>query len=148
MLFVAFLYSLSVNYDKEVVINSSPIFGSALVLVLLAAIFLVIAALTGTRSVITGNVPRDPDPARSPPPSSWSRLLRYGTVGMLLVVEAISINIAYTLAIVPYVITIKRLSIFFSVLFGGLLLHEQDIRGRMTGALVMIAGAAVIGLWG
>jgi len=69
-------------------------------------------------------------------------------VGMVLAVEGISINIAYTMAIVPYVITVKRLSLFFSVLFGGLFLHEQQIRGRMFGALVMIMGAVVIGLWG
>ena len=52
------------------------------------------------------------------------------------------------MAIVPYVITIKRLAIFFSVLFGGLLLHERHISTRLTGAVVMIAGAIVIGVWG
>lgn len=146
MLLVAFLYSLSVNYDKEVVINSNPIFGSALVLFLLAAIFLVIAVTAGTRYPVIAKATGEPDPGHSLSP--YPRFLMIGAVGMLLAIEALSINTAYTLAIVPYVITIKRLSIFFSVLFGGLLLHEQDIRGRMTGALVMIAGAAVIGLWG
>jgi uncharacterized membrane protein len=66
----------------------------------------------------------------------------------MLAVEGISINTAYTMAIVPYVITVKRLSLFFSVLFGGFVLHEQRIRGRMFGAVVMILGAVVIGLWG
>ncbi len=141
MLLVAFLYSLSVNYDKEVVINSSPIFGGALVLFLLGAVFLVLAVSTRYQAdpVVPGN------PVSDPP---WSRFPRYGMVGMILAVEAVSINTAYTLAIVPYVITIKRLSIFFSVIFGGFILHERDIRGRMSGALVMIAGAVVIGLWG
>ena len=148
MLLVAFLYSLSVNYDKEVVINSSPIFGSALTLFLLAAIFLLIAVSTGSGGSIAAKDPVEPDPVRSHPLVPSSPLFTYGAVGMLLAVEGISINTAYTMAIVPYVITIKRLSIFFSVLFGGLLLHEQHIRGRMSGALVMIIGAAVIGLWG
>ncbi|NYT07523.1 MAG: EamA family transporter [Methanomicrobiales archaeon] len=144
MFFVAFLYSLSVNFDKEVVLNSNPIFGSAVVFFLLAAIFLIIAVSAGTRWPKAA--PGNPDPVSPPHPSA--RILLPGAVGILLAIEAISINTAYTMAIVPYVITIKRLSIFFSVLFGGLLLHEQDIRGRMAGALVMIAGAAVIGLWG
>jgi uncharacterized membrane protein len=52
------------------------------------------------------------------------------------------------MAIVPYVITVKRLSLFFSVLFGGFLLHEQQIRGRILGAFIMILGAVMIGLWG
>lgn len=142
MLVVAFLYSLSVNFDKEVVLNSSPIFAGALVLFLLAVIFLVIAVVTGTRYPVGSN------PAGQPAPSPRSRALMVGATGAVLALEAVSINTAYTMAIVPYVITVKRLSIFFSVLFGALLLHEQDIRGRMSGALVMIAGAAVIALWG
>jgi len=147
MLFVAFLYSLSVNYDKEVVMNSSPLFGSAVILFLLAIIFLVIAQLTRRKNTLTVIDPIGPD-------TVWSdRITRspffiYGAVGMILAVEGIAINTAYTLAIVPYVISIKRLSLFFSVLFGGLLLHEQQIRGRMSGAVVMIIGAVIIGLWG
>jgi drug/metabolite transporter (DMT)-like permease len=145
MLIVAFLYSLSVNYDKEVVLNSSPLFGSALILFLLAIIFLLIAVSAGTTWSFTA---QEPDPVPSHPPFPYSRFFTVGAVGMMLALEGISINTAYTMAIVPYVITIKRLSIFFSVLFGGLLLHEQYIRGRMFGAVVMIAGAVVIGLWG
>jgi len=145
MLIVAFLYSLSVNYDKEVVINSSPLFGSALIFFLLAIIFLLIAVSTGTTCSFAA---KEPDPVPSHPPFPYSRFFTYGAVGMILATEGISINTAYTMAIVPYVITIKRLSIFFSVLFGGLLLHEQYIRGRMLGAVVMITGAVVIGLWG
>ena len=147
MLFVAFLYSLSVNYDKEVVMNSSPLFGSAVILFLLAIIFLFIAQLTRRKNTLTVIDPIGPD-------TVWSdRITRspffiYGAVGMILAVEGIAINTAYTLAIVPYVISIKRLSLFFSVLFGGLLLHEQQIRGRMSGAVVMIIGAVIIGLWG
>ena len=142
MLVVAFLYSLSVNFDKEVVLNSGPIFAGALVLFLLAVIFLVIAGVTGRR------YPEGSNPAGQPAPSPRTRVLMVGGVGAVLALEAVSINTAYTLAIVPYVITVKRLSIFFSVLFGALLLHEQDVRGRMSGALFMIAGAAVIALWG
>jgi drug/metabolite transporter (DMT)-like permease len=148
MLIVAFLYSLSVNYDKEVVINSSPIFGSALIFFLLAIIFLLIAVSTGTTYSFAVKDPLEPDPVPSHSPFPYSRFFTYGAVGMILATEGISINTAYTMAIVPYVITIKRLSIFFSVLFGGLLLHEQYIRGRMFGAVVMITGAVVIGLWG
>ncbi len=148
MLIVAFLYSLSVNYDKEVVINSSPLFASAFILFLLGIVFLLIAFLMRTKSSSAARESGRPDPAPAPLPFTCSPVFIYGAVGLILAVEGISINTAYTLAIVPYVITIKRLSIFFSVLFGGLLLHEQHIRGRMSGALIMIAGAVIIGLWG
>ncbi|NYT17292.1 MAG: EamA family transporter [Methanomicrobiales archaeon] len=148
MLIVAFLYSLSVNYDKEVVLNSSPLFGSALILFLLAIVFLLIAVLTRSTRLFAVQNSLEPGSVPSDPPSPHSLFFIYGAVGMILAIEGISINTAYTMTIVPYVITIKRLSIFFSVLFGGLLLHEEHIRGRMFGAFVMIAGAMVIGLWG
>ena len=148
MLIVAFLYSVSVNYDKEVVMNSSPLFGSAITLFLLAIVFLLIARLTRTNNTIAAIDPPQHDAVRSDPQFTRSPFFTYGAVGMMLVVEGISINTAYTMAIVPYVITVKRLSLFFSVLFGGFVLHEQQIRGRMFGAVVMILGAVVIGLWG
>ena len=75
-------------------------------------------------------------------------MLLLPAIGLILVVEAVSINLAYTLSIVPYVISIKRLSIFFAVLFGGYLLREGGIRARAAGSLVMVAGTALIALWG
>jgi len=148
MLFVAFLYSLSVNYDKEVVMNSSPLLGSALILFLLAIVFLPIAVSTGKDYTFRTQDHTKPDPVPSDPPFLIHNFFAYGVVGLTLAVEGISINTAYTMAIVSYVITIKRLSIFFAVLFGGLLLHEQYLRGRLFGAIVMITGAIIIGLWG
>jgi len=148
MLVVAFLYSISVNYDKEVVTNSSPVFASAVTLFLLAIVFLLIALVTMKKWTSGTRDPKAPDPVVPGSRFLHSPVFLYVTVGMILVVEGISINTAYTMAIVPYVITIKRLSLFFSVLFGGFLLHEQQIRGRMLGALIMILGAVMIGLWG
>jgi len=148
MLVVAFLYSFSVNYDKEVVRNSSPVFASAVTLFFLAIAFLLIAMLTMTKRTPGALDPEGPDAVVSGPPFLHSPVFLYVIVGMILVVEGISINTAYTMTIVPYVITVKRLSLFFSVFFGGFLLHEQQIRGRMLGALIMILGAVIIGLWG
>jgi drug/metabolite transporter (DMT)-like permease len=169
MLLVAFLYSISVNYDKEVVMASDPVFASALVLLLLGLAFLMITFGAGiprrSPGRAGGNTATKPDPDGSAGPRAvsgerspgdgHSRPLRsvpvpllYAGVGLVLAVEGIAINTAYTMAIVPYVITIKRLAIFFSVLFGGLILHERHISTRLTGAVVMIAGAIVIGVWG
>jgi drug/metabolite transporter (DMT)-like permease len=148
MLVVAFLYSISVNYDKEVVMNSSPIFASAVTLFLLGMVFLLIAMLTMTKCTPGAQDPQGAGPVVPGTPFLHPPLFLYIIVGLILVIEGISINIAYTMAIVPYVITVKRLSLFFSVLFGGFLLHEQQIRGRMLGALIMILGAVMIGFWG
>ncbi|HIH27329.1 MAG TPA: DMT family transporter, partial [Methanoregulaceae archaeon] len=58
MLLVSFLYSISVNYDKRVVEESDPVFGSAIVLLLLGAAFLILAALQGNGGV--GVIPGSP----------------------------------------------------------------------------------------
>lgn len=138
MLIVAFLYSISVNYDKVVVETSDPIFGSSVVYCLLAASFLAIT----TACWVRGKVMPVPEGV-----SNRSVIILIA-IGLVLAVEAISINLAYTLSIVPYVISIKRLSIFFAVLFGGFLLKEGSLRPRALGSLVMVAGTVLIALWG
>jgi drug/metabolite transporter (DMT)-like permease len=141
MLFVAFLYSISVNYDKQVVMESDPIFGSALILLLLGISFLALTILSGMKGGVSGST-------TGSSLLSFRQILIFAILGLILAFEAISINTAYTMAIVPYVITVKRLAIFFSVLFGGLLLAERQLAGRLVGAGVMIAGTMVIGVWG
>jgi len=138
MLIVAFLYSISVNYDKVVVETAGPIFGSTVVYGLLAASFLALTAAGWVR----GNVMPVPEGV-----SNRSMIILIA-IGLVLAVEAISVNLAYTLSIVPYVISIKRLSIFFAVLFGGFLLREGSLRPRALGSLVMVAGTVLIALWG
>ena len=67
-------------------------------------------------------------------------------LAMLALVVIITINFAYLQAIVPYVISIKRLSVVFGVVLGGLIFHEKHILTRVAGALIMVAGSALIAL--
>ncbi|MDG6251684.1 EamA family transporter, partial [Methanocalculus sp.] len=136
MLGVAFLFSISVNFDKQVVENSDPFFGSVLVFLLLALAFLILAALDRRRR--KDIVPVTP----------FCLLLAYPAVGFVLVWEIVMINIAYTMAIVPYVISVKRLAIVFSVLFGLLIFQEEFSWGRILGAVIMVAGAGMIAVFG
>jgi drug/metabolite transporter (DMT)-like permease len=139
MLLVAFLFSISVNYDKKVVETSDPLFGSAIVLLLLGTTFLLCDIWSGKR--VSGSM-------KERPRGSGKQYWFFPAIGLILAFEGITINVAYTMEIVPYVISVKRLAIFFSVLFGGLLLAERQLAGRMIGAVVMIAGTVVIGIWG
>jgi uncharacterized membrane protein len=45
---------------------------------------------------------------------------------------------------VVYMISIKRMSLLFSVLYGGLIFHEENIGERLVGSLVMILGVIFI----
>lgn len=136
MLGVAFLFSISVNFDKQVVENFDPFFGSVLVFLLLALAFLILAALDrrGKKDIV--------------PATPLCLLLAYPAVGFVLVWEIVMINLAYMMAIVPYVISVKRLAIVFSVLFGLLIFQEEFSWGRILGALIMVAGAGMIAVFG
>ena len=128
MLGVAFLYSLSLPFDKAVVLASDAVFGSALVNLYIGAAFGGISLARGSWS-------------RVPPGAAVSSAI---VLSLVLVGETVLINFAYTLQIVPYVIAVKRLSILFSVLIGGLVFREGGIRYRILGALIMIGGVALI----
>lgn len=53
---------------------------------------------------------------------------------------------AITLALVAYVISLKRLSTVFGVLWGKLLFKEKDFKDRLIGAVIMAAGVILIAL--
>ncbi len=55
-------------------------------------------------------------------------------IGAFVATEAASVNLAYTLQIVPYVIAIKRLSIIFVVIYGTMVFSEHEITKRLAGA--------------
>jgi len=52
--------------------------------------------------------------------------------------------LAISLILVVYVISIKRASVIFGVLWGYLIFNEKRIKERFTGALVMVIGVALI----
>ena len=128
MFVVAFLYSLSLPFDKAVVLASDPVFGSSLVCLYIGSAFLAI-------SLVRGSLARAPRAV-----AARACLL----LGVVLAVEAIVINLAFTLQIVPFVIAVKRLSILFAVLIGGFFFKEEGVGYRVLGAGIMIAGAAAI----
>jgi uncharacterized membrane protein len=128
MLIVAFLFSIASNFDKMVVQQSDPVFGSAVVLSVLGLTF-------------SGIVCMKKDCIRNVGYPTLSLLL---LVGAVLAIEAIAVNVAYTLAIVPYVISVKRMGILISVLMGGLLLHEGDLTKRIIGSTITVAGAICV----
>ena len=129
---VAFIYGISANYDKIAVVASDPYFASGTVFCFVGG------ALFAVRCAQERRLPTIP--ARG--------LLAFAAIGAVLAVEAASVNLAYTAAIVPYVISIKRLSILMTVLFGWLIFREQEPMTRLAGASVMVMGACCILLFG
>jgi drug/metabolite transporter (DMT)-like permease len=128
MLIVAVMFSISVNFDKLAVTNSDPIFGIGVVSILLGLFFLFFSI--SKKCEIKSSFRKN-----------FSLLALMGT---MLVGAAIFVNLAYTMQNVSYVIAIKRLSIVFSVVYGGLMFREKDMLRRVLGAAIMLLGVVFI----
>jgi drug/metabolite transporter (DMT)-like permease len=148
MLIVAFLFALSINYDKIVLLNSDPFFGMALTVLMIGITFLAVSGYswyTGRKSPLRrslGNKGIAGSADELLPHRQFAGLAVL--IGMFVAIEAASINVAYTLQIVPYVIAIKRLSIIVMVLYGTLVFSEKNTGKRILGAGIMVAGAVII----
>jgi drug/metabolite transporter (DMT)-like permease len=152
MLIVAFLFAVSINFDKIAMLNSDPFFGMALTVLAIGMAFVLLAACYRS-SVRTLSSQKPPENGNQAPLSGFPSfpqrkyLALTILIGAFVAIEAASINIAYTLQIVPYVIAIKRLSIIFVVLYGTLVFSEQETAKRLMGAALMVAGAIIIVLF-
>lgn len=128
MLVVAFIFSLTSNFDKVVVLNSDPIFASSLVHLFLGLSFMVLASVNGGK--IRTNFRKN--------------IRNFFPIGVVTVFSALTLNTALTMEIVPYVISLKRLSILFAVLYGGLAFKEKNMMKRTIAALLMLIGVFLI----
>ncbi len=148
MLIVAFLFAVSINFDKIALLNSDPFFGMALTVTTVGIALLFISAYSryADRKILQVHPSGDADgavlQAKAIPVKQFFLLTLL--IGVFVAIEAASVNVALTLQIVPYVIAIKRLSIIFMVLYGTLVFSEGDIKKRVMGASLMVAGAIII----
>jgi len=59
-----------------------------------------------------------------------------------------SIFTAYSLTKIVYAISMKRMAIFFSVLFGYLFFRETGFKKNIIAAIIMVAGVIIITILG
>ncbi|MDH4361186.1 MAG: EamA family transporter [Nitrospirota bacterium] len=130
MLSVAFIYSLTSNFDKIGVQNSSPLFWSLSIASVMTIGFLLLLRLLPQQAIVAPHM---------------------GTLGILFLIglfQAIGLlvhNTAISLGPVPSVIAIKRSSILFAVIWGFIFLRERHIGERLAGALLMMIGMGILG---
>lgn len=131
MLIVAFLFSISLSYEKVVLLNSDPYFGVGIIFLLAGSALLAASLARGGGAVRT--VRRHPH--------------LFLLLGAALALSAISTNLAFSLQIASYVIAVKRLSVLFTATYGVVILGEGHSWARTLGSIVMVAGAASAALW-
>lgn len=131
MLIVAFIWSISSNFDKIGVQNSSPIFWA----------FSVISFVTiGVFPVVWFKAR---DHLREIPQNLKSLI----PMGLFLSLALSCQMVALQMTLVAYVISIKRTSALLGVLWGYLIFKEKGIKERLGGAIIMIIGVFFIALF-
>ncbi|MEG4028348.1 MULTISPECIES: DMT family transporter [unclassified Microcoleus] len=130
MLLVAFLWSITTNFDKIGVQNSS-------------AIFWVFALLT-TMSVLL--LPVLLHKTSNPKRQIIQYLPMLMATGFFNALGVIFQMQALTMTLVVQVIALKRTSVLMGVLFGHFIFKEKDIQERFLGAAIMMGGVLFITL--
>ena len=130
MLIVAFLWSITSNFDKIGVKNSSPIFW--------------LFSLFGTMTILLLPVLLHKTP--NPGTKILKQLPMLATMGFFNAIGVLCQMQALTLTLVVQVIAIKRTSVLMGVLFGHFIFKEKDIQQRLLGAGIMILGVFFISL--
>ncbi|MGB3267491.1 MAG: EamA family transporter [Microcoleus sp.] len=128
MLIVAFLWSITANFDKIGVQNSSPI-------VWLFALFTSMSVI-----LLPILLYKTPNPARK----IARDLPMLATMGFFNTLGVIFQMQALTMTLVVQVIALKRTSVLMGVLFGHFIFKEKDIQQRLLGAAIMIGGVFLI----
>lgn len=128
MLGVAFLWSFSSTFDKMGVRNSSPIFWAASLFATLTLAFTPIVLIKSRRQLLAF-------------PSSALSLAPMGIFQGIAVFFQMQ---ALALTAVTHVISIKRTSALFGVLWGAWIFQERGTRERGIGATIMLLGVLAI----
>jgi uncharacterized membrane protein len=131
MLMVAFIWSITSNFDKVGVVNSSPLFWSTALYAYLAVGMLPIA-LFNSRHKFKQILPN---------------LRPLMLIGFFHAIAITFQMIAITYTLVTQVIAIKRTSALISVLFGHFLFRETGLKERLSGAAIMVLGVIVVSLF-
>jgi drug/metabolite transporter (DMT)-like permease len=130
MLIVAFLWSITSNFDKIGVQNSSPI-------VWLFSLFASMSVL-----LLPILLHKTPNPSRKIA-QQLPMLMAMGFFNALGVIFQMQ---ALTMTLVVQVIAVKRTSVLMGVVFGHFIFKEKDIQQRLLGAAIMIGGVFFITL--
>ncbi|UCD03734.1 MAG: EamA family transporter [Candidatus Woesearchaeota archaeon] len=128
MLFVAFIWAFGSIVDKIGVISSSPVYWVAIKDVYISLFIIPIMLIKSKEHI-------------HKIPENLKLLIPIGLLNALMLSSQMT---AISMGIVSYVMSIKRMSILFTVLFGYFIFKEKGIKERLLGAIIMIIGVILI----
>jgi drug/metabolite transporter (DMT)-like permease len=131
MIIVSFIFSINSTLGKLAILHSNPTFFGALYFIILGIIFTPIAVIKSKERFIT-----------------FCRVSKsYFLIGFFFASMVVFHCLAISLIEVAYMISIKRSSLIFSVIYGWLIFKEENIKERLFGSLLMMAGMSLITLF-
>ncbi len=128
MIAVAFIYSITSSLGKMAIEHSSPIFFGSFYFIIMAVVFTPIALRKNNGSI--SMTKKDVAP-----------LAATGFTYSLMIVFHM---LALSLTQVAYMISVKRTSLLFSLLYGYFLFKEGKITEKAVGSAIMLAGFVLI----
>lgn len=128
MLIVALLYSVTATYGKVAIIKSSPLFMTIIYFSLLALGFSLMLLFTERKNY--GILFKFPVPKLK--------------IGLAMALMAVAHFSAIGMIQVAYMISIKRLSLLFAIIYGAVLFKENNLRERLLGGIIILSGATCI----
>jgi drug/metabolite transporter (DMT)-like permease len=132
MLLVAMIYSLTATIGKLAILHSSPtFFGVAYFLLFTLLVFSLFPLIPRAH---VRNLFAKPFPGVAS--------------GLALAGMIFSHTFAISLIQAAYMLSIKRSSLLFGVIFGAVFFRERNLRERLLGASVMMSGVLTIGFLG
>jgi len=126
MTIVAFIYSITSTLGKLAVQHSSPVFFGFFYPFVLT---IVLSTVVGFRGVLHQVI---------------SRPITFLGIGIFTSAMIVSHFLGISMAEVAYVISVKRTSLIFSVIYGWLLFGEANIGERVFGSAFMVLGVILI----
>ncbi|MBI5194139.1 MAG: EamA family transporter [Nitrospirae bacterium] len=126
MIIVALIYSVTATIGKIAIQHSSPVFFGAFYPFILTIVFSIILIKKGEIQKVI------------------SRPLIFLGIGFFIAVMVLSHFTAISMADVAYMISVKRTSLIFSVIYGRLFFGEKHTGERLTGSVLMVAGVVLI----
>ncbi len=129
---VALLWSVSANFDKLAAVHSNAVFAPAVS-------FAGIAAAMGIYLLIKYR-----GFSGFPTTQRTAYFLGLLPIGLTLVASSIFFNAALLSGFASYTIAIKRLGVLFGIFWGKIFFKEINIRKKVIGAAIAIAGAITI----
>lgn len=128
-LLMAYLGAIAINFDKLAVLASSPMVANG-------GVYLIVATFVYIWSKIRGVWDNNFDP------SAFKRIFMTGF--FLMGMSEILMAMGFYYGIVPYVASLKRTQILWTVMLSSLLLKEKNFLYRIVGASIIFIGTVLI----